>query len=529
MPPQSGANGGSFASAVAVPTTSANTVAASVARTGTPTWEPPPVSADRSQACEPVNMNVSIATTVSTEPPRSRSIEATEMRRRVVASTASGAGSARSTTPTAAVTPTSVTPGHVTPTAAPDAALAAAIFPSATRALLTQSCGIGGSLPAPLVNRPMSPTRQVVLSAGYDLRSTTPPRVAPTTSLPCRTQTLPRSPVRLGTNHGQLTPPRAATISPASATAVQGPQWSAVGGRQATGFAGGVPGPARDASPVRAVSPCRYPPACSGGGAVATAPATSARQMSPPSVHVVTTSSARRAGSPTRVAVTSEMAAGRPVSQGPAIARSVSPCHAAHERTPPRRHPRASAPLPNASVREVLTPGRREAVPVATRSMTSSSSTGALIKAELDASAASATSLGPSSSRISLGSGSVPQFVSDTSGSQTCAVTIPAAPLTPSSADGTVGGSSASVAGATPLNYNFRSESGSAALAVTLRGSPSDTANAVGGAASLSEVPEVLRQHLDRRKAQLQSMQQRLAKLTNECDRMQGEMASAEG
>jgi hypothetical protein len=46
------------------------------------------------------------------------------------------------------------------------------------------------------------------------------------------------------------------------------------------------------------------------------------------------------------------------------------------------------------------------------------------------------------------------------------------------------------------------------------------------GAANLSDVPEVLRQHLDRRKAQLQSMQQRLAKLSSECDSLQGMMAT---
>jgi hypothetical protein len=42
-------------------------------------------------------------------------------------------------------------------------------------------------------------------------------------------------------------------------------------------------------------------------------------------------------------------------------------------------------------------------------------------------------------------------------------------------------------------------------------------------------VPDVLRQHLDRRKAQLHSMQQRLAKLSSECDSLQGLMATAEG
>lgn len=44
-------------------------------------------------------------------------------------------------------------------------------------------------------------------------------------------------------------------------------------------------------------------------------------------------------------------------------------------------------------------------------------------------------------------------------------------------------------------------------------------------ATEFEEVPDVLRQHLDRRKAQLHSMQQRLAKLSNECDSLQGMMA----
>lgn len=45
--------------------------------------------------------------------------------------------------------------------------------------------------------------------------------------------------------------------------------------------------------------------------------------------------------------------------------------------------------------------------------------------------------------------------------------------------------------------------------------------------AGLSDVPDVLRQHLDRRKAQLQSMQQRLAKLSHECDSLQGMVKAA--
>mmetsp|Transcript_165038 Transcript_165038/g.292193 ORF Transcript_165038/g.292193 Transcript_165038/m.292193 type:complete len:710 (+) Transcript_165038:114-2243(+) len=44
----------------------------------------------------------------------------------------------------------------------------------------------------------------------------------------------------------------------------------------------------------------------------------------------------------------------------------------------------------------------------------------------------------------------------------------------------------------------------------------------------LSDVPDVLRQHLDRRKAQLQSMQQRLAKLSHECDSLQGMVKATE-
>jgi len=63
--------------------------------------------------------------------------------------------------------------------------------------------------------------------------------------------------------------------------------------------------------------------------------------------------------------------------------------------------------------------------------------------------------------------------------------------------------------------------------AITINNAVSSGDNVgAAGAANLSDVPEVLRQHLDRRKAQLQSMQQRLAKLSSECDSLQGMMAT---
>merc|ERR1712130_156049 len=45
--------------------------------------------------------------------------------------------------------------------------------------------------------------------------------------------------------------------------------------------------------------------------------------------------------------------------------------------------------------------------------------------------------------------------------------------------------------------------------------------------ASASDGPNVLRQHLDRRKQQLESMQQRLAKLSQECESLQDIVTSS--
>lgn len=201
------------------------------------------------------------------------------------------------------------------------------------------------------------------------------------------------------------------------------------------------------------------------------------------------------------------------------------------------RPARTSAPPPSVSTLDFHTPGRRSPVPSHSSVGLSSANGSFNVGPSLSVMSATGSTmakgedpsesvLGQQLSRISLGSSILQQDSPGKTIATTQAKLPPevtsrwlseasgisfAAPFTGCSADAAAGGASI----------------------VNMSGTKGDTMmtgdTAAAGAANLSDVPDVLRQHLDRRKAQLQSMQQRLAKLSSECDSLQGLMTSAEG
>lgn len=302
---------------------------------------------------------------------------------------------------------------------------------------------------------------------------------------------------------------------------------------------GSVAGPARDVSPIRTVSS-----GCYLGSSLAVAAGTTpssgpfvARQMQsvpqPLAISFSGASAIHRTASPSRARVCTEpttmqgsQTSSRSSLPHASALRSISPSRQPlQERVQPMRATRLSAPPPSVTVREMHTPGRRSPTPSQSGgpssldgsfnvqggpSLSSTCTAASAVAAKVDVdwmanSALTDSMVGLQMSRQSLGNSMVQS-------DSPIGKAIAAGPAS-------VGASADAAAGGASM-IGFQGASFVAAC------SASNTS--AKGAVNFSDVPDVLRQHLDRRKAQLNSMQQRLAKLSTECDSLQGMMTSSE-